>query len=62
MMQAPDKDRTYEEGYLDGWLSVRSEAPPSVPDYKSIGVSRYRFGFEMGVDDANKRSTERLRP
>ncbi|MGX9120323.1 hypothetical protein ACWTU6_27210 [Mesorhizobium sp. BHbsci] len=49
-------DKSYEDGYRDGWASVPGAAEMlDIPQYRRArGQSEYQWGFAMGADDAIK--------
>jgi hypothetical protein len=50
--------RTWEEGYTDGYRSVRPGASIAIPPHTIPSSSKtdYEWGFERGAADARRRS------
>ena len=46
--------KTFNDGYLDGYQSLRPGVVPSVPPYNKVptGLTPYQWGFTLGEDDA----------
>lgn len=41
--------KTFEEGYIEGWHSVRPGSNPDIPAYAvPAGKTPYEYGFELG--------------
>jgi hypothetical protein len=41
--------KTFEDGYLDGWHSVKPGTNPSIPSYAiPAGKTPYQHGYERG--------------
>jgi hypothetical protein len=46
-------ERTFEEGFIDGYRSVQPGAPISVPPHTvPAGKTPYEWGFELGAQAA----------
>jgi hypothetical protein len=44
-----NRERTFSEGYLDGWHSVKPGSNPTIPAYAiPAGKSEYDHGFDLG--------------
>ncbi|RCW82012.1 hypothetical protein C7476_109194 [Phyllobacterium bourgognense] len=46
--------KTFDEGYIDGYQSLRPDAVPTIPSFSKtpIGLTAYQWGFIIGEDDA----------
>jgi hypothetical protein len=48
-------DKTFMEGYLDGWHEIEPGTNPSIPPYAvPDGKTAYQHGFELGVEAVKK--------
>jgi hypothetical protein len=51
----PNHGKTFQDGYIDGYQSVRPGTLPSIPSYAiPIGKTPYQWGFMMGEEDASR--------
>jgi hypothetical protein len=54
-------DRTFADGYVDGWNSVMGKGTmlPGIPMHSiPMGKTPYQHGFDRGIADATKRKAE----
>lgn len=49
-----NSDKTFGEGYLDGFQSLNPAVVPKIPPYSKTpnGLTPYQWGFILGEDDA----------
>lgn len=50
--------KTFSEGYLDGYQSLKPDVVPTIPTNSSTAISltAYQWGFTLGEDDARGES------